>query len=175
MLLDFLYTQESYSNHLSSILVVLLNILLEHYSELMKQGLLLESLTVVKSLLCLLHNQSLQKLSAPPSKSATPISNRESSSSPDNLSSEVTKSEEQTSSVVGVASCDCKNTVGVADVVKAYLVLFPKVIFDACKLNHFDQSKTREWEGSKEAMECCQCSCDLLADFLSLPLSSKLC
>ena len=169
-----MFLQNSYGNHLSSLLVVLLNILLEHYSELMKQGMLLESLTVVRSLLCLLHNESLQKLSAPPSKSATPISNRESSSSPDNLSNELAKPEEQTASVVGIASCDCKNIVGMADVVKAYLVLFPKLIFDACKLNYFDQSKAGEWEGSKEAIECCQYSCDLLADFLSLPLSSKL-
>lgn len=153
---------------------MLLNILLEHYGELMEQGLLIESLSVVKSLLCLLHNQSLQKLSAPPSKSATPISNRDSSSSPDNVTSEITKEAEQAANLVGGASCDCKNNMGVADVVKAYLALFPKLIFDACKLNHFDQSKAREWESSKEAIECCQCSCDLLVDFLSLPLPGKL-
>ena len=74
---------------------------------------------------------------------------------------------------VGGASCDYKNIVGMAHVVKAYLVLFPKLIFDACKLNHFDQSHARKWEGTKEAIECCQCSCDLLVDFLSLPLSGK--
>ena len=137
----------------------------------MKQGMLIGSLTVVKSLICLLHNQSLQKLSAPPSKSTTPISSRDSSSSPDNVTNEITKQAEQNKSG---DNCDCKNIVSMADIVKVYLVLFPKLIFDACKLNHFDQSKAMEWEGSKEAIECCQFSSDLLVDFLSLPLSGKL-
>lgn len=141
----------------------------------MQQGLLIELLTIVKSLSCLLHNQSLQKLSAPPSKSVTPISNRDSSSSPDNVTNESAKELEQTTSGMGGATCDCKDIVGMADVVQTYLVLFPKLIFDACKLNHFDQSHTREWEGTQEAIECCQCSCDLLVDFLSLPLSGELC
>lgn len=141
----------------------------------MQHDVLRESLNVLKSLLYLLYNQSqsLQKLSAPPSKHVTSISNRESSSSPDNTTNEVTK--EQTANDVGGARCDCKNIVGVADVVKAYLKLFPKLIFDTYKLNHFDQSHPKEWVGTKVTTECCQCSCDLLVDFLSSPLSSKSC
>lgn len=134
----------------------------------MGQGLLIESLNVVKSLLHLMHNQSLEKLSASASKSATPISNRESSSSPDVVSNEVKKEDEQTPNHT---SCECSNNVGVADVVTTYLVLFPKLIFDVCKLNQYDHSHPREWEGTKEAIQCCQCSCDLLIDFLSLSLS----
>jgi len=137
----------------------------------MEQGLLMESLAVLRSLLHLMHNQSLQKLSAPPSKSATPISNRESSSSPDIVSNEIKKEDEQNTNHVGVSNCECSNNVGVADAVKSYLNLFPKLIFDVCKLNQFDQSHAREWEGTKEAIHCCQYSCDLLVDFLSLSLS----
>ena len=167
------FLQESYTEHLPSLLTVLLNILLEHSTVLMQQHLLIESLTIVKSLLCLLHNQSLRKLSAPPSKSATPISNHDSSPSPDNATNESTKEVEQITNGVGGAIGDCKTIVGVADAIKSYLVLFPRLIFDVCKMHRFDQSDTREWEGSMEAVECCQCSCDLLVDFLSLPLSGK--
>ena len=167
------FLQESYTDHLPSLLTVLLNILLEHYSELMQQCLLTESLNVVKSLLFLFHNLSLQKLSAPPSKSATPISNHDCSPSPDNAANESTKEVEQITNNVGGASDDCKAIVGMADAIEMYLVLFPRLIFDACKVNHFDQSHSREWEGSREAIECCQCSCDLLVDFLSLPSSGK--
>ena len=140
----------------------------------MEQCLLTESLYIVKSLLCLLHNQSLQKLSAPPSKSTTPISNHDSSPTPDNTTIDSTKEVEHITNGVGGASCDCITIVGVADAIKLYLVLFPRLIFDACKVTHFDQSHAREWECTKEVIECCQCSCDLLADFLSLPLSGNL-
>ena len=137
----------------------------------MQQCLLTESLNIVKSLLSLLHNQS-QKFLAPPSKSPTPISNHDCSPSPDSATNESTKEVEQITNGVGGASGDCKTIVGVADAIRIYLVLFPRLIFDACKVNHFDQS-SREWEGSREAIECCQCSCDLLVDFLSLPSSGK--
>ena len=163
--------QESYADHLSSLLTVLLNIILEHYSELMEECLLIESLAIIKSLLNLLHNQSLQKQSVSRSNSVIPNSNRDSSSSPDNTSS---KELEQVTNGVGGANCDYTNIVGLANVVETYLLLFPKLIFDACKVKHFDQSYTKEWEGSREAIECCQSSCDLLVDFLSLPLSGML-
>ena len=160
--------QESYADHLPSLLTVLLNIIIKHYSKLMQECLLIESLTVIKSLVSLLHDQPLQKLSVSPSNSLVPDSNHDSSSSPDNTSS---KELERAKNGVGGASCDCTTTVGVADVVKTYLLLFPKLIFDVCKVKHFDQLHEEEWEGSREAIECCQSSCDLLVDFLSLPLS----
>jgi len=167
--------QEYYPTHIPQLLCSLLNMICKHCSTLTQQGHLIESLNAVSELSIHLQDQSIQRNSASSSKSNTPSLNRRCSSSPDNVAN-VTREEDQTATKnhTNTSTPNNRHKEGVDDVVKSYLELFPRLVFDVMKLTCFNQLYTTVWKGTGNVLEIFKISCDLLMEILSFTPPGKL-